>query len=242
MDTNLLIYALVIFLAAFLGGVLMLLKKWSDDLLHIFVSFGAGIFIGTVFLHLLPEALQTENHALSAPFVIVGFMFIFFIERFLFLKKGVNNENNHKVISITAMLGLSVHSIIAGIGLAIGSEYEGLEKMLFYSIIAHKTTAAFALTSLFLLAKLNWKKCLYLLALFSLMTPIGILVFSPMVKSADVVIMDSLLGLTAGTFLYVSVGELLPEVFHTYKNKWLKLILLILGIVIVAIIGENAHF
>jgi zinc transporter ZupT len=47
-----------------------------------------------------------------------------------------------------------------------------------------------------------------------------------------------------GTFLYVATGDLLPEVFHTRKNRWQNLGLLITGILLMAVIGfgfEHAH-
>jgi len=46
-----------------------------------------------------------------------------------------------------------------------------------------------------------------------------------------------LTGLTAGSFLYVATGDLLPEVFHTRERLWLKMGLLLLGIVIVGVLG-----
>ena len=241
MEAKLLIYSLIIFLAAFLGGAITLIRKWSDELLHIFISFGAGIFLGTVFLHLLPEAFSVEHKAETAAFILVGFMLVFFLERFLFLNKKKGYDTSHKVISLTALLGLSVHSVIAGIGLSVGSEYKGLDEMIFYSIISHKTTAAFALTSLFLLARISLKRCLLYLTLFSLTTPLGVIVFAPMLPTANGHVIDILLGLTAGTFLYVSVGEMLPEVFHTDKHKWFKLILLLIGIIIIGLMGDKGH-
>lgn len=240
MTDSLLIYALLIFVAAMIGGLFPLWRKWSDELLHMFVSFGAGIFIGTVFLHLLPEALSSEHAHDAAPFILIGFLVVFFIEKFLFSLGENGSRNTHTVISVAAFLGLSVHSIIAGFGLAVGSRFEGLDSVLFYSIITHKTTAAFSLMSLFLLAQYNKKKCLLLLLLFSLMTPFGALVLGPVLPSHEGYLLHASIGLTAGTFLYVSVGELLPEVFHTSEKKWQKLILLLLGIFLISLMG-NPH-
>ena len=238
MNEQLMVYSAIVLGAGLLGGILPFVRKWSDELLHLFVSFGAGIFIGTVFLHLLPEALEHAHDSSAAIFVLIGFMLVFFIEKFLFLRGDGSYDHSHLVISITAMVALSVHSIIEGFGLAVGSEIPEVGSVIFYSILAHKSTAAFSLASLFILAKFNLKKTALLILLFSLMTPMGAILFSVLIEGDGQVQLGPLLGLTAGTFLYVATGELLPEVFHSKKGRWVNLMLLLLGIIIMSLIGH----
>ena len=45
-------------------------------------------------------------------------------------------------------------------------------------------------------------------------------------------VVEVLTGLTAGTFLWVATGDMLPEVFHTQDRRWVKLLLLMIGILI----------
>ncbi|MBU1148665.1 ZIP family metal transporter [Patescibacteria group bacterium] len=241
MDNTLLLYSLIIFLAAIFGGILPLLRKWSDELLHMFISFGAGIFIATVFFHLLPEALADDHAEVASYFILAGFLLVFFIEKFLLSRGDSSYDHGHHVISITAFLGLSVHSLIAGLGLAVSANFKIIEELIFYSIIAHKTTAAFSLVTLFLLARQPIKRCLLYLLVFSLMTPLGAIVLGSVMRLGSGFALDAMLGLTAGTFLYVAVGELLPEVFHTKANRWRKLLLMILGILLVVVIGLFGH-
>lgn len=241
MDNTLLLYSLIIFLAAIFGGILPLLRKWSDELLHMFISFGAGIFIATVFFHLLPEALADDHAEVASYFILAGFLLVFFIEKFLLSRGDSSYDHGHHVISITAFLGLSVHSLIAGLGLAVSANFKIIEELIFYSIIAHKTTAAFSLVTLFLLARQPIKRCLSYLLVFALMTPLGAIVLGSVMRMGNGFALDAMLGLTAGTFLYVAVGELLPEVFHTKANRWRKLLLMILGILLVVVIGLFGH-
>lgn len=244
MNDTTLIYCGIIFLAAFLGGILTLVRKWSEELLHLFLSFGAGIFLGAVFLHLLPEALSHEHADESAWFIMLGFVLVFFVEKFLLIHTPDKNGKllEHKVASVSAMVGLSVHSLVAGFGLAVGgASNPEIGSMIFYSILAHKTTAAFSLVSLFLLARISTRHILGLLLLFSLMTPTGALLFAPMFEMVHETTMAALLGLTTGTFLYVATGELLPEVFHTRERRWLKLTLMITGIIIMGFLGGASH-
>ncbi len=240
MNPDLLLYSSLVFLATILGGLVALVRQWSDARLHLFVSFGAGIFLGTVFLHLLPEALS-ESHSHQVPYlVLTGFLLIFLIERFLFTRGDGGYDHSHRVISITAFLGLSVHSLIDGFGLAVGSHSEELGNVIFASIVAHKASAAFALCSLFVLAKIKRSTAISWLVLFSLVTPIGAFLFTPLFADGGHEMMAALTGLTAGSFLYIATGVLLPEVFHTRELRWWKLALLLCGIVIVLLIGHGA--
>ncbi len=244
MNEQVVLYSIIIFLTAFLGGLITIIKKWSDEFLHLFISFGAGIFLGLVFLHLLPEALSHAESTLIPLMVLAGFILIFFIERILFIQgEDGGDDNSHKVISITALVGLSVHSLIGGVGLAVGSLKPGLGWIIFLSIIAHKIPAAFALTSLFVLGKFTKKQTIKLLLIFSLMTPIGALALAPLFSTIGDSGINLLAGFTAGTFLYVATGDLLPEVFHTKDKRWVKLGLVLIGILFISSMGflDVAH-
>ena len=245
MNGDIVIYSAVVFLVAFCGGMITLIKSWSDELLHLFLSFGAGIFLGVVFLHLMPEAVAHGHSVVVPTMVLVGYLLIFFLEKFLFSHGNGGAVHSHKIISITAMAGLSVHSLIEGLGLAVGSTDARLGAVILISILAHKATAAFSLTSLFVLGKFSRKKSVLLLLLFSLMTPLGALVMTPFFAYGSETVVEVLTGLTAGTFLWVATGDMLPEVFHTRDKRWAKLALLLTGIMIMFVlslaVGGHAH-
>jgi zinc transporter ZupT len=138
-----------------------------------------------------------------------------------------------------------VHSLIEGLGLAVGSTDVRLGAVILLSILAHKATAAFSLTSLFVLGEFPKKKSILLLLLFSLMTPLGALVMTPFFAYGSKIVVEVLTGLTAGTFLWVATGDMLPEVFHTQDKRWVKLALLLAGIAVMFLLslvgGGHAH-
>jgi len=72
-------YAAAILLGSLGGGALPLLggMRRSDALL----SFSAGVMLGAGFLHMLPEAVEGAGYR-AIPFVLVGFLFLFLLERF----------------------------------------------------------------------------------------------------------------------------------------------------------------
>jgi zinc and cadmium transporter len=74
------VYAVAILAGALLGGALPLLGRVRRN--DTGLSFSAGVMLGAAFFHMLPEAAQGAG--LSAiPFVLVGFLFLFLLERFV---------------------------------------------------------------------------------------------------------------------------------------------------------------
>ncbi len=74
------LYTGAILLGALAGGALPLFShvRRSDLLL----SFSAGIMLGAAFLHMLPEAVDGAG-ATAVPFVLVGFLLLYLLERFV---------------------------------------------------------------------------------------------------------------------------------------------------------------
>src|SRR5262249_39934284 len=92
----------------------------------------------------------------------------------------------------------------------------------------------FSLASVLLLAELPRKSIARLLVAYALVTPVGIAIGRALMgaiqSDALVHAEDVASGLAAGTFLYVAVAELLPEVFHGTADRGLKVVLILLGI------------
>jgi zinc transporter ZupT len=230
MNGDILVYCVVIFLAALAGGMLMMVRRWSEEWLHAFLSLGAGVFMGAVFMHLLPEAMRYDRPAQMGLLLMIGYLFIAFVERCLPAAGFGNGLHRHMVVSVTALVGLSVHSVIAGFGLAVARSDAALSSVLFVSILAHKVPAAFSLSSLMILAEHSRKRVIYSLLAFAAMTPVGALVLAPVLARGGEGMLMSLTGLVSGSLLYVATSNLLPEVFHARRKLWLNLILLLIGI------------
>ena len=73
-------YAGAILVGALFGGALPLVGRVQRNDLGL--SFSAGVMLGAAFFHMLPEAAQGAGGA-AIPFVLVGFLFLFLLERFV---------------------------------------------------------------------------------------------------------------------------------------------------------------
>lgn len=145
--------------------------------------------------------------------------------------------------------GLAVHTIIDGIALAAtvqSSSPTGFSISslgVFLAILLHKPLDALSITSL--MSAKGWapNKQLTVNVVFALMCPLGAILFALTVEQF-IEIRDYVLGValafSAGIFLCISLGDLLPELhFHSHDRFKLS-IMLLLG-VLVAFLLETMH-
>ncbi len=237
---KLLLYTLGIFLVAILGALPPIFKKWSERQLHLFIAFGAGVFLGAIFLHLLPDTLAQGTGKITSTAMLIGFLLILLVERTILGSHRIHCDDScghrHKIVGITALVGLSMHSLTEGFGLGVGMSEPELGFIIFVAIIAHKATAAFSLSTIFRLAEFPLRKTLGLIILFSAMTPLGALLALPFIEALREIDLAVPTGLTAGTFLYVATMDLLPEAFHGDGERASTYIWLIFGVFVMFLI------
>eukprot|EP01121_Diplochlamys_sp_Union-15-3_P010166 TRINITY_DN2831_c0_g2_i2.p1 TRINITY_DN2831_c0_g2~~TRINITY_DN2831_c0_g2_i2.p1 ORF type:complete len:233 (+),score=22.88 TRINITY_DN2831_c0_g2_i2:207-905(+) len=118
---------------------------------------------------------------------------------------------NNMLSPFILVIALDVHSLFAGIGLGVNSNVNGTLDVL-WAILCHKSIAAFVLgTSLATLK--NKKLGVLLVILFSMMTPLGIalgIVLSRAFSSSVSFLTEGILtSLAAGTFVYISIADIL---------------------------------
>jgi zinc and cadmium transporter len=137
--------------------------------------------------------------------------------------------------------GLAVHTVLDGIALAAACQAEHPEVNwlaglgTFLAIVLHKPLDALSITSL--MAARGWPVGRqYLINLvFATMCPLGALLFAVSIDRWDAgrdVALGLALAVSAGVFLCISLGDLLPELhFHSHDRFRLSLMLL-LGVAI----------
>ena len=127
--------------------------------------------------------------------------------------------------------GLAIHTIIDGIALAavvqstspVGLSFAGLG--VFLAIVLHKPLDALSITSLMAARGWDMHKQLTVNLVFALMCPLGAILFAFSIEQS-MAYRDTILGValafSAGIFLCISLGDLLPEV-HFHSHDRLKL-------------------
>jgi len=217
-----------------------------------FLGFGnavsAGIFLGAGLLHMLADALENFRAASpdgDYPYAILicgcGFLLVLLLDKVLLREEELAEASgNHTIYPFILTLVLSIHSIIAGAAL-------GLERSLvssfviFIAIVSHKGCAAFALGVSLREAEFPKNKALGVVAIFSCMTPLGIVIgslFSAVLEEKAAYLVEAVFdGVAAGTFLYIAILDIMVQVFLQREDRWTKFLLMALGFVLMALIA-----
>jgi zinc transporter ZupT len=130
---------------------------------------------------------------------------------------------------------MSVHSFFEGIALGVTSGSETWNMVI--AVVAHKWSEALTIGISFVQADLEITQGMWYIILYSLITPLGVVVGYILGSTGNPKIVGVAKALSAGTFLYISCGEIIVKEFAIAKDKRLKFLFYFLGIVFVAILG-----
>eukprot|EP00210_Caulerpa_lentillifera_P001194 g1150.t1 len=140
-------------------------------------------------------------------------------------------QQEPRVSFLTALflgLALSLHSVLEG--LALGAQQTiNASKDVLLAIAAHKGLAAYALGASLVDSKTTGTKFFRVAGLFSLASPVGILIGYGLSEVSNGTGAASLSALASGTFLYVAMMEVIPNELHDGENITSKLIVMFLG-------------
>lgn len=264
-------YCLAILAASIVGGLIPRWFRLTHRGMQLVVSMVAGVMLGVGLLDMLPHALESaglERTDTVALWTLAGFLTMFFIERFFcFHHHDVETEpdgtlhehddhpgckqhdhHGHDLTWSGAALGLTMHSLLAGVALAasVAHQHETLPMAglaTFLVILLHKPFDS--MTIAMLMERGGWTARSQALVngLFALTIPLGAFGFHfglASDHSASVAVAYAL-AFSAGTFLCISLSDLLPELqFHDHDRVKLSAALLI-GLTLAFVAGKAEH-
>ena len=221
-------FLMFVFSITMIGGWIPTIKLWSQETFRLVISFCAGILLGAVFFHVLPEISTVLGRQLGYS-VMFGFLLIFVLEKFIMVHPCEEGECDYHKIGIAAYIGIGFHSILDGIAIGAGTMMN-LSFIIILAVTIHKFPAALALSSLLVKGKeYTKKKILLSMFIFALATPVGALVSVFIFQGLDDYVVATALGISAGTFLFISIGDLLPTVYEEHAKGYKNLVSLCLG-------------
>ena len=228
---SLAIYLPTLIFISLLGGFLPLMKVLSQKTLALLLSFSAGVLLGAVFFHMIPEAGKFLSDGLGWA-VLGGFLLIFILERFVFVHACEERDCDIHQMGIPAFLGISLHSLLDGVALGAGLIIPQLGPVVLLAVIIHKMPDGISISSILLSAGWNRRTVGLLNLLFSLTTPVGALIayFSLSAVAAESVAVA--IGISAGTFLAIATADILPQVHRIEERNPMTLIFLLGGLAI----------
>lgn len=218
-----------IFAITVVGGWLPTVSRWSAYTFRMIISFGAGVLLGAVFFHMLPGIASSLASNLGYS-IILGFMLIYIMEKFIMVHPCEEGECGYHKVGIAAYAGIGFHSILDGVAIGAGS-MTSMSGAILLAVAVHKFPAALALSSILIKgAEFSRARILRMMVLFAFITPVGALAALFFLKGINPYYINTAIGISAGTFLYIAIGDLLPTVHQESEKKYQNLICLCLGI------------
>jgi len=209
-------YALLSAVANVVGAMVVAGRgKRSLQVLEALIAVAAGFMVSVALLQLIPEAI--ERGGASAPaMMLAGYLTVHLTQHTL-ARHFHFGEETHRVttaISVSALVGLLMHTFIDGVAIAAGFGVSTeLGVLVFLAVVLHKLPEGLAIASLFLAAGQTPTVAVAAAGALGLTTLVGVLVTDHVAPLAD-----HGLALAAGVTLYVAASNLVPE--FQAKRGW----------------------
>ena len=226
--------------ASLLGvGLVQLRPAWSRAAALPLAALAGGAILGAAFLDLLPEAIDRAG-ASACDWALASFFVLYLIETHAVRHEHHHHEDGHEheAARTHAMILGEAHALahhgaaagvhplawIAGVAFALHSAFDGVALGIGYApevhlgaaatigVLAHKIPEGVAIAAL-LSNRVPQMRAILIASAIALLTPIAAVASWSMLSGVvSPAAYGHLLGLVAGSFLYIAAADLLPEV------------------------------
>lgn len=208
-----LLYAIAAAAANLLGALTVTTgARWGLRALNLMLAFAAGFLICVAFVELFPEALRQTGEQ-AAVVALAGYLLVHLTQHTI-AKHFHFGEETHaitSVVSVSALIGLLLHTFVDGVAVASGVRVgQTFGFLVFLAIALHKLPEGLAISSLFMAAGAGKRAALAAAGMLGMATIAGVFVtgyVGPLARHG--------LALSAGVTLYVGASNLVPELQDT---------------------------
>lgn len=211
--------------------------------LKILLAFAGSYLLSIVLFHLIPH-LYAEINVLSGVFLLSGFFFQVFIERY---SRGIEHGHMHlhhqgqtkKLIPYEILISLSLHSFMEGMPL--GSDLFSTEtsKLSFLiGIVLHELPAAFAMVSILKASHAKRNMLILFIGVYACMSSLGALCSQLINGKIDDRIFEYLMAFVVGTFLHIAT-TILFENSENHRFSWNKIVAILIGILLAVLVSSG---
>jgi len=170
--------------------------------------------LGAAFFDLIPEAVEGVGSGVLS-FVLIGLMIVFIFERFLGWYHYHNGtpHDHHSFTAQSVLMGDTLHNFIDGVAIALAfSIGTDLGIATTFAVFVHEIPQEIGDFGVFIEKGYAKGKII----LFNLITALATILGAVITYFAFPYISDDLiyygLAITAGTFIYISTADLIPEI------------------------------
>ncbi|MGQ0797720.1 MAG: ZIP family metal transporter [Methanobacteriota archaeon] len=224
-----------------LVAVPILRERISDRTTHLMLGLSAGILLGLSFLNVIPESFEKAGVLgladQAVPLGIAGgFFALMLIERQL-LRRGEggrgHDADGHAIqpFGALALSALTIHGLVDGFVIPLGFELgEATGTVIVFAVALHQIPDSFAALAVGMASTQGRRASAFVLAT-AIDTPLGILL-GVLFLGVGAPWLPVGLAFSAGTFLFVSAADLIPELQHRTRSA-LVTAMIVVGFAIV---------
>ncbi|MDD5626413.1 MAG: ZIP family metal transporter [Patescibacteria group bacterium] len=201
---------------------LSLNKERLQKILLYLVSFAVGGLFGDAFIHLLPQAFQSEtDHLLISLLILAGICLFFILEKVVRWRHcHIPNSKTHihPVVPMN-LIGDGLHNLTDGMIIAASYSLDfslGLATTL--AVILHEIPQEIGDFGVLVYGGLSVKKAV-IFNFLSASTAILGAVIALLVGSVVAGFSSIILPIAAGGFIYIAGADLIPELHHEFNPK-----------------------
>lgn len=243
-----LLTALISGLSFIIGFIITKLIKQKEKFVIFAISLSFPIMLSLIFFDLLPECIEAFNSFI--PFkriliililTLIGIAFLKLLDLFIPHHEHNHHHKNNKEhqshlfhIGVVTTIALFLHNLIEGIAIyttTINDLKTGL--LMMGAVSLHNIPLGIEISSA---TSNNKSKSFFMIALLTISAFLGSLIIYLSNAILPDLILGSLIALTIGMLIHISILELFPEILNHFSLKETKLGLG-LGIVIVIIMA-----
>jgi zinc and cadmium transporter len=239
---NSLLSVILVSLISLIGAIAFSLNtKKLKKYLYALVSFSAGALLGGVFVHLLPEIAQEQGMGINNSLLILAGILIFFImEKIIFWRHChvISCDEHPHTLGTMNLIGDALHNFTDGI--IISAAYlvkPSLGVAATIAVALHEIPQEIGDFSVLIYAGFSKRKAL-LFNFFSALTAMLGAILTLLIGGGHEQIINYLVPITAGGFIYIATADLIPELKKEEKlsKTFIQLASLLAGILIMLVI------
>ena len=219
------------------GAFFLVSRKKTFQNLENLTGFAAGVMLTLGILDLLPEAFEADVSGFAPYAILISIVIFFFLERTAIWYHHHHNSHLPHPTVFMVLFGDGIHNFLDGLAIAAAfsvSVPTGVVTTL--AIAAHELPSEFADFVVLLKKGLAPSKALLFNFISGLACILGV-VFGNLLISKVAGSEAILLALAAGTFLYIPLSDLIPELHaDAAKTKNKSGMFFVFGILVIVIL------
>jgi zinc and cadmium transporter len=244
--------SLLISLLSFCGLFFFTKERYSHKIMDAAIALAAGVLLGNVFFHMLPEIMEMSLDGGFAPYsisvwILFSIVFLFLTEQYLHWHHchSHHDEDEHEHASpagVNILIGDGLHNLVDGMVIAASFAVDNTVGWLATLAIAlHEIPQEIGDYSLLLHSGFTKAKALFWNFISGLIAVMGAIItyFYAQVAEHEII----LIALASGSFLYIAMSDIMPHLQAQKRvNQLTQISWFIIGILTIFLINRFFNF